>query len=33
MNSKISFARFAKWAAAATGHPKIFMLAVLIIIL
>lgn len=33
MKSKLSFARFAKWAAAATGHPKTFMLAVLIIIL
>ena len=33
MNSRASFAKFAKWAAAATGHPKTFILAVLIIIL
>jgi low affinity Fe/Cu permease len=32
MNSKISFARFAKWAASATGHPKTFILAVLVIL-
>ena len=33
MNSRVSFTRFAKWAAAATGHPRTFMLAVVIIIL
>lgn len=32
MNSKHSFAHFAKWAAVATGNPRTFILAVLVIL-
>ena len=32
MKSKLSFTRFAKWSAAATGHPRTFILAALVIV-
>lgn len=32
MDSKFTFTRFAKWAATATGHPRTFIFAVLVIL-